>query len=361
MQAKLTGRERVSRMFERRDQDRIPHHDSFWGETIARWKSEGLDGDGQAVLRLLDSDFQGLCWSSPVPFPGRREIVREDDRTQVIRDAWGATLRYWKGRSGTPEHFSFECDSRRVWENRFKPVMLANPVQIDLDRVEKAYAAGRQEGKWCYLAGLESFEAMRRLMGDEIMLVAMASEPEWVRDVSRTYTDLVLRDLEAAMARGVKPDGFWIYGDMAYNHGTLCSPAMYRDLVWPDHQRMAEWGHQRGMKVIFHTDGDVNGVVDLYLQAGFDCLQPLEAKAHMDVRQLAPRYGNRLALFGNIDVMVMGSNDRARIEHEVLTKLAAGMRGHGYAYHSDHSVPPTVSWSTYRFIIELVNDHGRYA
>ena len=52
--------------------------------------------------------------------------------------------------------------------------------------------------------------------------------------------------------------------------------------------------------------------------------------------------------------------DRDELEHEVRTKLAAGMANHGYSYHSDHSVPPQVSWDTYQFIIELLNRHGNY-
>jgi len=178
--------------------------------------------------------------------------------------------------------------------------------------------------------------------------------------VSRTHMDLTLRDLQAAIDAGCKPDGVWMYGDMAFRTATMCSPAMYRELIWPDHKRMADWAHANGMKVIFHTDGDVNGVVDLYVQAGFDCLQPLEAKAGMDIRKLCPRYGDRLAMFGNIDVMVLGRNDRDEIEHEVRTKLAAGMATKGYAYHSDHSVPPLVSWPTYQYLIELLDQYGRY-
>jgi uroporphyrinogen decarboxylase len=114
------------------------------------------------------------------------------------------------------------------------------------------------------------------------------------------------------------------------------------------------------MKFIYHTDGDVRGVMDLYLAAGFDCLQPIEAKASMDIRQLCPEYGDRLAMFGNIDVMIMGTNDRGRIEEEIRSKFAAGMATKGYAYHSDHSVPPTVSWATYQFIMECVNKYGNY-
>lgn len=32
----------------------------------------------------------------------------------------------------------------------------------------------------------------------------------------------------------------------------------------------------------------------------------------------------------------------------------------GYAYHSDHSVPPLVSWEAYRLILTLLDRYGRY-
>lgn len=92
---------------------------------------------------------------------------------------------------------------------------------------------------------------------------------------------------------------------------------------------------------------------------GYDCVQPLEAKAGMDVRQLAPKYGRQISFFGNIDMTVAIRGDRAELEHEVRSKLAA-MPDHGYAYHSDHSVPPQVSWATYQFIIELLDRYGNY-
>lgn len=216
-------------------------------------------------------------------------------------------------------------------------------------------------GRWTHLTGVEGFEALRKLIGDEACLIAMIDDPEWVKDIAEVHTDCVLRDFEAILAAGAEPDGCWIYGDMAYNHATMCSPAMYRALVWPQHKRLADWAHARGMKLIYHSDGNVSGVLDLYLEAGFDAFQPIEAKAGLDVRQLAPRYGARLALMGNVDVMVMAANDLDRIEGEISAKFAAGMATRGYAYHSDHSVPPTVSWSTYQAIIEMVAHYGNYA
>jgi uroporphyrinogen decarboxylase len=80
----------------------------------------------------------------------------------------------------------------------------------------------------------------------------------------------------------------------------------------------------------------------------------------MDLRDLVPRYGDRLSFFGNIDVMVLIRGDLDEIEEEIRRKFAAGMAKNGYLYHSDHSVPPQVSWETYQAIIRMVRKYGNY-
>jgi len=356
----MTGCERVNRMFARQDQDRIPRCDTFWPETITRWQREGLLWDHEDALLFLQSDFQPLCWSWPAPFPQQKDLITQDAETETYRDAWGGVVRYWKGRSGTPEHVGFGCDSRAVWDKIYRPALLAAPLQVNPKLSALRYQKGRELGRWTHLSGVEGFEALRKQIGDEAFLVAMIEDPDWVHDIVKVHTDVVLRTFDAVLAEGIKPDGLWIYGDMAYNHATICSPAMYREFVWPHHKRMADWAHARDMRVIYHTDGRVSGVLDLYIAAGFDCLQPIEAKAGMDIREFAPTHGDRLAMFGNIDVMKMATNDLALLEEEIRTKFAAGMATRGYAYHSDHSVPPQVSWDTYRAIIGFIDRYGNY-
>jgi len=356
----LTGRERVIRAMEHRDQDRVPRFESFWNETILRWENEGLRGGQSAVLDLLDTDFHSLNWLWPQVFPGQEDLLEEDAETRIIRDGQGKVVRYWKSKSGTPEHIGFGCETREIWEETYKPALLEAGLQVDPNAIVRSYRAGRKKGRWCHLTSVEPFEETRSVLGDEIALMAMAEDPEWIQDVSVTFTDQVIRNLDAVMATGIQPDGLWIYGDMAFNHATMCSPTMYQELIWPDHKRLADWAHAHRMKFIYHTDGDVNGVLELYAKAGFDCLQPLESKANMDIRKLAPAYGDRFTFFGNIDVMKMITNDLDLIEEEIASKFPAGMQHRGYIYHSDHSVPPQVSWETYQSIIKMVEKHGRY-
>lgn len=356
----LTSAERMRRCLERRDHDRIPRHDGYWPETLKRWEFEGLEGGAAEVYRRLGSDVGGVCWSWPVPFPGRNEVLSETDDTIVVLDRMGKTERRWKHKYGTPEHIAFGCDTSAKWFDEYKPALLAAGPSVVGDTAAKQAANLAEAGKFKCLQGVEGFEAMRQLVGDELVLPAMAWEPEWVKDMSATYTDLILQDFEIALAAGAEADAVWVFGDVGYKNGTFFSPKMYRELLWPDHCRICDWAHDRGMKFIYHTDGDVRAFIDPWLEGGWDCLQPLEAKAGMDVRQLSPAYGERLSFFGNIDQVIVGEGDRDAIEHEVVSKLRAGMANRGYAYYSDHSVPPTVSWASYQFVLELLDQHGRY-
>ena len=173
------------------------------------------------------------------------------------------------------------------------------------------------------------------------------------------HTKLVIDGYEAMKAMGVEYDGVFLPDDLAYRNGPLISPAMYRELVMPYHREACEHFARDGLTTILHSDGDVRPLIPSFLEAGFGALHPLEAKAGLDVRKLKPQYGDRLALYGNIDVRRLAGS-REEIEEEIRTKLAVAKEGGGYMYHSDHSVSADVSLDNYRFAVDLIRQHGRY-
>lgn len=347
-------------MFARQDHDRIPRHDTFWEETIVQWRRQGLVGDQDAVLDLLESDFRPLCWSLPKPFPGLNDIVSEDDISRTILDAFGNLVRISKTGDFNPEFLRFGCVDRDDWDQTYKPLMVTAGLHVDIRAAEEALAEGRRRGQWTFFSASETFEMTRLMLGEMTFLIAMGSEPDFIRDVSSIYTDLILRDFDALYEKGIQPDGVWIFGDMAYHHGPMCSPQMYRSLILPDHLRLAEWAHDRKLPIIYHSDGNVEAYMNLYVEAGFDCIHPLENVPALSLSRLAPEYGTKVCLFGNVDAAVLASNDPVRIEQEVASKLAIGKRTRGYAYHSDHSIPPTVTWETYKLLIRLLEHYGYY-
>lgn len=355
----LTSRERVNRALDHLEHDRVPRYESFWWETIQRWEKEGLVGGGEAVLNALDADLRSIGWPSLDPFPGRQDAIAEDANTTTYINGWGESVRYFKNRQTTPEHVGWECVDPDIWRERFRP-RFENQTFRGLDEFLKKFADSEQRQHWRYLAGLEPFEILRHLLGDVEAMMALIEEPEWIQEIAEVTTACTIGHLETLWEHGVRPEGLWIYGDMAYNHSTFCSPAIYEAVIWPSHQRLCAWAHEHGMKFIYHTDGDVKGVLPLYIKAGFDCLQPLECKANMNLHELVPQYGDQITFFGNVDVMTMLDNDLEKIEAELAAKIQTGKTRRGYIYHSDHSIPPQVSWATYQAIIKMVERYGEY-
>ena len=105
--------------------------------------------------------------------------------------------------------------------------------------------------------------------------------------------------------------------------------------------------------------GDVRELIPLYIEAGFDAIQPLEARAGNDVRQLKRQYGRQGVFIGNISTDAMSLSPKA-IREEVEGKLPVAKEGKGYVFHSDHSIPPSVSLENYCYTLELVERYGQH-
>jgi uroporphyrinogen decarboxylase len=357
----ITSRERMNLALARQEADRIPRAESFWPETIPLWRTQGLTPGVDIGLRF-DYDIVGAGWNNQQARLGFSRAIEETEEWITREDGNGAVLRYWKHKSGTPEHVRFTVDTRDRWE-WLKRELLAVPIEqrVDTEGALRAMQNARAKDRWFCWAGVECFEIAKDVVGHEILCCAMAQDPEWARDIYDTETDVALRVLDHLERSGLRFDGAWIYGDIAYNHGPFCSPRMYRELVMPAHRRHVGWFKERGLPVIYHTDGDFRPLIPSMLEIGIDCFQPLEAKAGLDVRELKSLYGKRAALMGNIDIMVLITNDRAKIEAEVAAKIPLARQGGGYIYHSDHSIPPGVTWQSYQFLMELVDRYGSYA
>jgi uroporphyrinogen decarboxylase len=359
----LTSRERTLRLLRRELPDRMGLFDHFWPETIRDyWGHQGYPVD-TAPDDYFGYDLRfGGGWIDCTPLRGVREVVEESDEWQLVRGGNGATMRYWKHKSGTPEHVDFDCATPARWEAVYKPPLLAlDPARVDVETTRANIARARAEGTFCFYGGLHVFELLRATLGDVCMLESLALEPEWVHDFCRTYQAFTERHLDYLFDHAGQPDGAFIYEDLGYNKGLFCSPAMYRELFFPYHKALVDYFHGRGMPVIFHSCGNVTAAVPLLVEAGIDCLQPMEVKAGVDVLDLARRFGDRLAFMGNLDVRILETGDRAAIEAEVAGKMdALKALGAAYVCHTDHSVTPNVSFEAYQFAVEVYRAHAEY-
>jgi uroporphyrinogen decarboxylase len=370
----LTSRERVARCLARRPHDRVPLYDGFWRETEDAFVREiadprygcGIEAfaaeprpDRLTLPEYFDFDLLQVGWPNQRLRLVEPEVLDESDEWVLRRDGNDAVLRWWKHKMGTPEHVRFGIDTPEKWF-KAKPSLTASRERIRWDEFRPRYERAKAAGRFICFAGVEVIESTKDSLGHEMMCRALLKQPDWLRDVFATYTQFEIDMFHLLEAEGLVCDGAFIYGDIAYKNGPFMSPRHYREFVYPCHKRLFDEFHRRKMPVIFHSDGDIRLLIPHFLDAGVDMIQPLEAKASMDVRALAPQYGDRLGFCGNIDVTVLATNDRERIRAELHSKLAAAMPYRGYMYHSDHSIPPGVTFDTYRWLLDEARRVGWY-
>lgn len=353
------GRQRILDALARRQPDRLPMLDlSFWPETLERWHAEGFP-QGTDPIDYFGLDRVACINDLFDPSFGLPEQILEETRDyRVTIDRYGKTLKTPLHAYHPPAMLEPALRTPQDWARR-KPTLVPGTDKFNNPAAEADYAAARAAGLCTIITPAEPMWFVIHLtMGFEDGLMALACEPDLVADMIATYSDYVLGMLELTLDRGYQFDALWFWSDLCYRNGMLFSPADARRFVLPHWKRFGQFAHDRGMRFMFHCDGDVKPLIPLLIEAGCDAIHPLEARAGNDVRTYKRLYGRDICLIGNIDADIVATNDLDRIECEVADKIPAAARDGGYIYHIDHSVPPTVSFDSYRFLVDCVR---RYA
>lgn len=358
----MTSYERFAAVLDRKPVDLTPIAVSPWGRTVERWRSEGHIGPEEDVAEHFGQDIRSGGWlSSVADLDFEAKVLEETEETVLTLDGNGAMLRRHKLHDSTPEHVDFTVKDRAGWEEHIKPHL----VDVDRRRIPfegyrnaKAFAAERQR-YFCW-GGVAPFEQIHPVCGHEYMLMGMALDPDWVRDMATTYAQMTINHLEVLFAEEGAPHGFFFYEDMGFKERPFMSPAMYEALIQPAHAMLFGYAHSLGCKVIVHSCGYVEPLVPGMIEAGMDCLQAMEVKAGMDLPHLFERFGDRISFYGGVDVRALISNDRAQIDAEMDAKILPVVTGGGgYILHSDHSEPPDIDYETMVYFIERGRRLGR--
>ena len=106
--------------------------------------------------------------------------------------------------------------------------------------------------------------------------------------------------------------------DVACNTGLMVSPDLLRKHFFPRFAQVIAPLKEAGIKVIWHSDGDISTVLDDAIAIGVDGIDPVDpAAAHMDMGALKQRYGRSLVFVGNVGldhVLRFGTPDQVRAD-----------------------------------------------
>ncbi|NLX97554.1 MAG: hypothetical protein GXY83_15405 [Rhodopirellula sp.] len=364
---------RMNQSLHHEEPDRVPISDFFWGGFTRRWRTELALPDDANPYYHYDLDWI-VTVPNMDPHIKNFETIRENAQEVVVKTGFETTLRK-RFDLPMPEQEGWDTDTIEKLE-AFEFDDPADPRRFFSRGDNQIAGVGdgfeRNSPPWIetvkslwpdfpvYGSMIESSECVTRLLGQLNTMLWIGQYPErfgrQLLRIGEHYYQCAATEIEAG--KGYL-DGFVIWGDVAYRNGMFFSPDYWRAYFKPTVKAMIELCHQNNLPVIYHGCGNIHSIVPDFIEMGLEALNPLEAKADLDVCDLRRRYGHAIGFCGNSDIRVWERGDPAEIRREVLHRLQAA-RGGGMVFQSDHSVASDVSGRTYELIVKLVREFGTY-
>ncbi|MDD4869894.1 MAG: uroporphyrinogen decarboxylase family protein [Kiritimatiellae bacterium] len=211
----------------------------------------------------------------------------------------------------------------------------------------------RMSGFWtCF------YHNMADLFGMEEYFVKMYTNPDVVRAATDKVCEFYYEANEKFFAvTGDLVDGFFFGNDFGTQLSLICGPEQFDQFIMPWFRKFTEQGHMHGYQVILHSCGAIYDVIDRLIDAGVDCLHPLQAKAkNMDAETLSRKFKGRITFLGGIDtqdLMTNGTPEEVRAE----VKRVKGLLGPYVIISPSHeAILPNVPPENVEALAKAVNE-----
>jgi len=178
---------------------------------------------------------------------------------------------------------------------------------------------------------------------------------EEMLDVSAMYFE---RLVQSAVDEGI--DLFLFADDYAWKNGLFIPPPLFKQIWLPRAERIIAPAIAAGIPVVFHSDGKIDDTIEWLVEIGIEGITPMDPYA-IDYRDYKKRFGNRVCLFGNIDVefpLMHGSPEE--VERDVIEHAQVLMPGGRWVAGSSHSITNSVPHENFIAMINAIHRQCRY-
>lgn len=186
--------------------------------------------------------------------------------------------------------------------------------------------------------------------------------PDLVRSIFERQTEIALENLNRLYAAiGDQMDAIYICGtDFGTQESTFCSPEQFRELWLPSYKRINDWIHAHTpWKTFKHSCGAVESFIPLFIEAGFDILNPVQVNAKgMDPVQLKKNYGKEIVFWGGgIDTQqTLPFATPEKIREEVLRLSEIFSKDGGFVFNTVHNIQANVPVENIVAMIDAVKE-----
>ena len=349
----MDNRTRIINTVLMKEIDRQPFKFYFgpWGETVARWESEGLPkGTPWHAGFNFDPGIRAVNVNLGYYPAFERKVIEEREHTRIVQNHLGLLEEVLKSGSSPPRTVSSPVTDRKSWlKLRDEKLNPDSPERFpaNWENLVKEYSESEcliQIGWFPY--GL--FGTLRDMMGPEPLLYAFYEDPELIHEIMDYLTDFWLKIYEK-VAEKVELHVVHMWEDMSGKNGSLISPKMVSEFMVPNYKKFDAFAKKHNIPIFsLDTDGNCSQLLPLFLESGINLVLPFEVAAGSDIVEYRKQYPT-LCMNGGIDKREIAKGPEA-IDRE-LDRIDSMFKGPGYWASVDHLIHPEISWENFKYFV----------
>ena len=364
---KMTARQRTRKAINFEEADRIPIDNWMVPEIKKRCMEYWGCENEEELLEFLGVDVRDNYGASYVG----QEFKKYDDGT--VEDLWGVrrkVVTYGKGTSheGTFKEVSWSpLEHMKTVEEINTYTRWPTPDWWDYSKVKQDCAKWHPQyfvlNKGDRLDRTAQLKPMMYMRGIQQTFIDLAANPkivECIRDHIINY--FVNYNPKVFEAGAEEMDMFMMGDDMGGQQGSLVGPDMWKRYFADGFRKYCDIAHKYGLKVMYHTCGDVYALIPLMIENGLDCLQSLQPTAtNMDIKRLKKEFGKHLSFQGGMDIQqVLPLGTREDVKKMVKYAADNAKSGGGYIFGTSHNIQADTHIENVAALFEAYHEYGVY-
>lgn len=207
------------------------------------------------------------------------------------------------------------------------------------------------------IAGVNGIEWPRFGKSEEESWMNLLLEPEICRKIAEYQYLQTSRELERLKASGV--DGVLSVGDLGHTNSLAASPACYREIIYPYHQKLYEDYRRLGLYSMRHCCGHIWPVIHEVCETN-DAYEGIQEYAGMDLLRLKQEVGDKICLWGGILHEHIHGGTPEEIREDALRAFRGAAPGGGYIMGSSHSLTINATYENIMMMKQCRDEYGSY-
>jgi len=185
---------------------------------------------------------------------------------------------------------------------------------------------------------------------------------DFIKELYDRQTDIAIENLkDFYRVIGNNIDVVYICGaDFGTQNSTFCSPETFARVWLPYYKKVNDWIHQNtGWKTFKHSCGSIISLLDLFIEAGFDIINPVQINAEgMDPKELKRKFGERIVFWGGgVDTQgVFAFGTPQQVKEQVKRQVSILNENGGFVFNTVHNIQANVPFENVVAMLEALKE-----